>query len=293
MAHTIVVQLAGGLGNQMFQYALGRKLQLRHGATLRFDLDWFRRYNSRSLDLYGYRLELCPAPRREVLRLRAYKGTLPDRVLRRLIGLELPGPSSYVRERQFTFDPSILTRRDDLYLSGYWQSPLYFNDIANTLRREFVPRECPDELVTFSKRVAAISSVSVHVRRGDYVSDQRASQRHGICDLDYYREASQLIADRVANPEFFVFSDDPRWARTQLRLGFTATYASSERPRPSTVEMAAMRACRHHIIANSTFSWWAAWLCSYPGKVIVAPRRWFGDDGDSTKDLIPSEWLRA
>ena len=132
----------------------------------------------------------------------------------------------------------------------------------------------------------------MHVRRGDYVSDLKASNMLGALSLDYYHNAAQYVAARVANPTFFVFTDDPVWAKEHIRIDHPVIFVMHNRSNKAYLDMHLMSICRHNIIANSTFSWWGAWLNRNADKIIVAPRTWYRDTSYDTTDLIPEAWVR-
>lgn len=177
---------------------------------------------------------------------------------------------------------------------GYWQSERYFVDAADIIRAEFKPRLAlePENAAT-AAAIDGVTAVSVHVRRGDYVTDKVTNAYHGVCSLDYYRAAIARIAERVASPHLFVFSDDHAWVQENLRSNYPTTYVTANSPDRGYRDMQLMSRCRHHIIANSSFSWWGAWLNPRPDKVVVAPARWFIDKSNDTRDLLPGEWLRV
>ncbi len=141
------------------------------------------------------------------------------------------------------------------------------------------------------KRIADQCSVSVHVRRGDYVSQRSAAAVHGVCSLQYYRSALAAISRTLHDPQFFVFSDDARWTREYLTFPGPATFVDHNGPATAFQDLLMMSRCKHHVLANSSFSWWGAWLNPSPDKSVVAPRHWFAD-GRETKDLTPAEWIR-
>lgn len=289
----IIVELAGGLGNQMFQYATGRRLALRHGVDLAFDLSWFERYSERKFELPLLRIEARTASARECRTLRRWKRSLPDRALSKLTGRpDLLEPSGYFAERSFRFDPAVLSLPDPCYLHGYWQSPRYFEDVAELIRRELTPVSPPgDGAQRLEDRIRAVHAVSLHVRRGDYVTGSVASQVHGTCTLDYYERAVRALTERVAKPVFFVFTDDPAWTKAHLTLPFESFHVG-DYGTSAIEELRLMSLCRSHVIANSTFSWWGAWLDD-AGTFVVAPERWFEAGDHDHRDLIPSDWLQV
>ncbi len=140
--------------------------------------------------------------------------------------------------------------------------------------------------------VACPTAVSVHVRRGDYASNPETNRFHGTCSLEYYSDAFAVICDRVDNPTFFVFSDDPAWTRTNIRPPGKTVYVTHNGS-AAVEDMRLMSHCVHHIIANSSFSWWAAWLSSSENKIVVSPEQWLATGSAPVKDLIPKEWIRV
>jgi hypothetical protein len=142
---------------------------------------------------------------------------------------------------------------------------------------------------TLLKRVSSNNSVSVHIRRGDYVSNPHASKFHGTKGLDYYEKAVERIAETVKNPELFVISDDIEWCKENLRLPYKTTHIDGN---AGFEDMHIMSHCAHNIIANSSFSWWAAWLNTNPDKVVIAPKKWFNDESINTEDVVPKTWIR-
>jgi hypothetical protein len=287
-----LARLFGGLGNQMFQYACARRLAHGLGSRLKLDLTAFERYGPRryALDRLSPSAEVAAA--REVedfLRRARVSGRLPRWLLRGIPGLRY----EVFRERSFAFDPAVLELRGNILLEGYWQSERYFRDIAEVVRREFGLKAAPSAGgAALAARILGSNAVSVHVRRGDFVSNPEASRVHGVCGVDYYRRAVELIAGTELQPHFFLFSDDPAWAEENLRLRFPATLVGSAGQEDAAEHLQLMSLCRHHIIANSTFSWWGAWLNPKPDKKVIAPQKWFNVETKDTRDLIPAGWTR-
>ena len=278
----VISTLIGGLGNQMFQYAAGRALALRHGTDLRLDLGWLenppadltpRRYE---LDCFRLEAELCSI----------YPRTTRERAR------ELLGRSPRVwREEMFRFDPQVLQLPDNMRLIGYWVSERYFADHAAQIREDFRFRNMPPGRIReLANGVASSSSVSIHVRRGDYVTNKATRAFHGVLPLDYYHAAVSCIREAVADPRFYVFSDDVDWCRVNLALGAPTTFVENKGIRASE-DLRLMSLCSHHVIANSSFSWWGAWLGAHPDKFVVAPRRWIAEEALDTSDVLPPEWV--
>lgn len=294
----IIVRLMGGMGNQLFQYALGRRLSLLTGEPLKLDAgDW--RPGSSRCRLDRFRIAADLASPQEVERLtgihrgRGFVARAHRRISRRLISL-FPAPSmKVVTERSCRFDPTVLDSQGNVYLDGYWQSEKYFKDVEQTIRSELTLSQPPDrdnqELLA---GILSGESVSIHVRRGDYVSDPHIASVIGSCPPDYYAAAIDAVLPDVGNPEFYVFSDDIGWCRTHLPTNHPTSFVEHNGPERDWEDFRLMSACRHHVIANSSFSWWASWLCPHPDKVVVAPERWFADPGRDSSDIVPESWQR-
>lgn len=287
---TIITRLIGGLGNQLFQYAAARALALRHGGSVKLDLSGFESYGLRRYELGSYPIAASEASADELAAVAAPPPSgLVARIVARLSG---PNPSHY-REPHFHFDPNLSRQALPLYIDGYWQSERYFADAREPLVRELTPRDPlePDNART-ADMIRGTQAVSLHVRRGDYVTNARTNAYHGVCSLDYYRAAVAHLAAAVPNPHFFVFSDDHAWTRENLTTGHPTTFVDANPADRGFRDLQLMSMCRHHIIANSSFSWWGAWLNPSPSKIVTAPARWFAATDKDTSDLIPEGWVR-
>jgi len=182
---------------------------------------------------------------------------------------------------------------DHSYLEGYWGSEKYFKDIENIIRKEFTLKDKPDAInQKMISRIKNCDSVSIHIRRGDYIFDEKTNKYHGVCNLDYYLKAIALVAKKVKKPYFFIFSDDIRWAKQNLHLKFPCVYVNHNIGKKDYEDLRLMSNCCHNIIANSSFSWWGAWLNKNKDKIVIAPKKWFTDKSINTKDLIPKQWLK-
>jgi hypothetical protein len=200
-----------------------------------------------------------------------------------------------IKEKHFNFDKSVLFLRDDIYLQGYWQSEKYFKDISHIIRREFTLREPLSEA---SQQIAqkiktSANSVSLHIRRGDYISNPTTNSVHGVCSLRYYQECVQVLNEKVGDVSLFVFSDDPVWVKENLSYKYSMIFVNHNGVEHAFEDMHLMSLCQHNIIANSSFSWWGAWLNNNPHKVVLAPKHWFRKEDIDTKDLIPDNWIRV
>lgn len=291
----IIVKLMGGMGNQMFQYAAARSLSWRHGTALKLDLSFLEGEQAgntlRTFELDRFCITAEKASRWEISTLSDSKGRAGLEATFVKIFQRLTGHTSY-RERWFHYDPNLMTLPDNAYLEGYWQSERYFADIREIIRNEFTLKApLAGKNLELSDEIQSVNAVSLHVRRGDYVMDKKTCEMHGFCDLDYYRKAEAKILQTLKDPCFFVFSDDPEWVAKNLKFRGPAIYISHNGSMPHE-DLRLMSHCRHHVIANSSFSWWGAWLSTGPEKLVIAPERWFNEPSINTSDLIPPGWYR-
>ena len=275
----------------MFQYAAGRALAVRLGIPLELDISGFDTYRLHQ----GFHLSHAFCIDTELASVQSIhamlgwqSGTLPRRWLRRPY-LKWLRKRALVMEPSFTYWDGWRDLAGPCYLSGYWQSPKYFLSAESQLRADFSFRHCDEpRLPQLLHEVANCQSVAIHVRRGDYITNPAAFRVHGVCSTQYYANALRCVEAQVESPNYYVFSDDMAWVRTQEMFPSTTTYVQLT---SAVAELQLMSTCRHQIIANSTFSWWAAWLNQYPQQLVVAPKRWFSA-GLSADDLIPRAWLQ-
>ena len=277
----VVVKLMGGLGNQMFQYAAGLALARKNQAPLRLDLTFLQERTPRpDITPRQYALDMFPLhPGCELITDAA----------------AVPAGLKRIAERHFHYDPAVTELPAGVHLEGYWQSPRYFEPIETELRQHFtLAPQLGAAATALAERIKATEAVCLHVRRGDMVHDARTASVHGSCAVAYYRTACDVIARQVPAAHFFIFSDDPHWCESQdLTRGRTHTVVSEDGaagdPR---VDLCLMRLCRHFITANSTFSWWAAFLGGAAGKTVIVPDPWFTDPSMDISDLFPQDWIR-
>ncbi len=295
----IITLLKGGLGNQMFQYAMARRLALKHGTDLALDLrsllDPAPGDSPRPFELGHFNIVAQPATLRDVVEMSGrYSGSI-QRILvgvRRLVGLARFRVNCYT-ERCFQFSPEELTMSDATYLDGFWQSERYFMDVEPHIRQEFTLRHLPcEDSRKLADFIESVEAVSLHVRRGDYITNPSTANYHGTCSLEYYRQAVDMIAGYLANPYFFIFSDDQSWVQSELHLSHPHSFVANNGPAHAHDDLWLMSLCNHNIIANSSFSWWGAWLNQYDKKIVIAPRNWFRNPDIDTSDLIPANWIR-
>ncbi len=294
----VTVFLRGGLGNQMFQYACGLNLARRNGTELVLDTvhvnDRFPRphFTYRTFDLDEV---FALTPRFTALSRAAQAVPLPGVWL----GMDLfmmnvrerfAGAHIVYEDERKGFDPAIFSARGNIILYGRWESEKYFADAADSVRAAFrFRRPLEGAAAEAAKAIRATNSVSLHVRRGDFAANKIEL---AAADGSYYEKAIAHIASRVRNPHFFIFSDDIAWCRGNIPLQYPATYldAASAGPHNGS-HLHLMSLCKHHIIANSTFSWWGAWLGVGSEKMVIAPKRWPQFSPAAEKDIIPAHWV--
>jgi Glycosyl transferase family 11 len=289
----IIVKLKGGLGNQMFQYAVGRHLAEVHNAELKMDISAYDYDGPIEYALEPFNVQESFATQNEVKKLTEAKQNSFANRLHNMLHRHQKKPHSFIQWNKIGYNPNILKLSDGVYLEGYWQSEKYFVDIKHIIRNEFAIKETQTgKNREIAEHIMSSESVSLHVRRGDYVDSQSVGNNQDPCSLDYYYSCIDNILQKVNNPVFFVFSDDIQWCRDSLKLSDTAVYVDHNDFDKGYEDMRLMSQCRHNIIANSTFSWWAAWLNNNENKIILAPKKWFTKKTYTTDDLIPARWIK-
>ena len=290
----VISHILGGIGNQMFQYAAGRSLAIHLNDYYKLDLNDFDRYSLH----HGYELKRVfdvpvePTTSDElksVLGLRRL--SLVKKILRRKQFSILRG-RKFIVEPHFNFWPKFFSLNPGSYLHGYWQSEQYFKSIEEVIRVDFsFKKPLTGKNLLLANQIDTSNAISLHIRRGDYVTDSKTSSIMSVCGGDYYERAVSYIGNQISNPVFYVFSDDMDWVRQSVRIDHPSVYIDHNKGLDSYIDMQLMSLCKHHVIANSSFSWWGAWLNPSAEKIVVAPKVWFRN-GNNDSDLIPSEWVR-
>ena len=283
----LIIRLSGGIGNQLFQYAFGRNLSLKIGLPLRFDTRSFDLENLRALQINKFSIEFEAAHYSDL----ACFGLVPSKwfSLQRLF----KNSGIIFKESEFELHSHILKKGQPVYYDGYWQSEKYFKENEAIIRSELKLRqpiaECRRAL---EQDILSSNAVSLHVRRGDYVERPEIQAIHGNCERDWYDKALTLLKDQVENLKIFIFTDDIEWVRSNMTFDVETVYVPKHDDGNDHEDLILMSKCDHHIIANSSFSWWGAWLNSSTSKLVIAPDRWFKSADKSTLDLIPESWIR-
>jgi hypothetical protein len=281
----IIVRLKGGLGNQLFQYAAGRQLAEKHCVPLKLDLSYLHRgenitHTKRNFELDKFNIVAEIATENEIQAMRH------RRWLNFIRAVQL-------KERKKDIYAQFLKARKTCYLDGWFQSEKYVSPIAEQIRKELVFKEplTDNYFIAIKEQIENTCSVSLHFRRGDYVENAKSNTFHGVCSLDYYKNAANSVAEKTKNPHFFIFSDDIRWVMRNFELNFPTVFVEKSDENLLS-DFRLMSLCKHNIIANSSYSWWAAWLNENENKIVIAPEKWFAnaEKQSQTTDLIPEKW---
>ncbi len=294
----ITVRLSGGMGNQMFQYAHGRALSLKHNVPLKLDVTFLNHrvkmpnflrpnfsFRNFDLDVFNIQAEIakpCDIPFWNRPILFGPIMLIIDAILRKLAFL--PG-----WEKQYSFNKEALRFGPNTYLEGFWQSEKYFLNIAQTIRQDFTLKE-PLSLATQTlfNDIKSTESLCVHLRR-----THGGGKFHGEYNMDYYESGIKYIERKKKIGKIFVFSDDVDWCEKNIKFNYPTVFIRREYAGlKNEGDLFLMSACKYFIVPNSTFSWWGAWLSNNPDKIVVAPKQWFMDPSMDTSDLIPKEWIR-
>lgn len=283
--HPVYVRLLGGLGNQLFQYSMGRALADAKQTELVLDPRFILRKGSMSglpLDEFAIRARYLTDLETAYFKEPIWK---LSRALRRQINPWL----GYYHETKHSFDAAVSTQTNKIMLSGFWQSERYFVNQGDKLRRDLVLKNpLPPEAAQMAAKMQRGVSLAMHVRRGDYLSDPKVLAKHGVTSSHYYQTALQFMIDKLGDVDLYVFSDDPDWVRVNIKhpsIIFVSDFGFS-----AEQDLWLISTCKHQIIANSSFSWWGAYLNDYDSKVVVAPQPWFDARHIAQDDIIPDGW---
>jgi hypothetical protein len=293
----IIIKLQGGLGNQMFQYAFGKSLSKQLNCSLYLDPSFFvpqpievditpRRY-----ELNIFEADISFASEKMISQF--FHPGLFQRVLNKLNTAK----KILHKESSLLVDHEVFKMKPPVYFDGFWQSEKYFSDNENLIRKVFKFKK---PLSIHSQKLATEilkceNAVSVHIRRGDYISSERTNQIHGTCSVAYYINAISLLKSKLNKLYFYFFSDDPEWVIGNLVQNLqNYEVVKHNTGDDSWQDMALMSRCKHHIIANSSFSWWGAWLNPDKEKIVIAPENWFKikTDYHNISDLLPGNWVK-
>ncbi|MFK7809342.1 MAG: alpha-1,2-fucosyltransferase [Saprospiraceae bacterium] len=290
----IITRLKGGMGNQMFQYAMALNVAQKLDTELRIDLSSLLDrskgedfvYRNYDLSIFNVNDNFVHSP--SVVHLLS---KLKSASVTRYFRNQVNKGRTHLKEKDFHFQQHFIDQtKDDTILEGWFQSPKYFEDIAPLIRKEFTfvkpVLEVSQDLL---KKIKSTNAVCLNVRRTDFLKVDNLN----TTNLEYFQEAARYIGDHVKNPTFFIFSDDVQWCLENIQLDHpTQVIGHEHKGEKFGNYMQLMIACKHYIIPNSSFAWWAVWLNANKNKKVVAPKNWFNDSAIDTSDLVPEDWVR-
>ncbi len=287
----VVVYIAAGLANKMIQYAFSRGL-MSHGLDVFLDQTSFQpewSFEDIALEEVFPNIEIKNAPN-NMFSL-AYKKDLLSRIYRRMSAF-FPN-NRYLMERPFIYDELIYKKAtSNCIFCGLWQTELYFNFCEKDVRRNFVFTPFQDDQnIQLAEKMKNENSVAIHIRKGaDYL---KRNIWDGTCSVEYYNQAINYLKEHVSNPVFYLFTDNPKWVEENLKdIDYKLVDWNPVSGKQSYRDMQLMSYAKHNIIANSTYSWWGAWLNNNPQKIVVAPKIWFNPKIEKAPYIIPERWIR-
>ena len=274
----IIARLAGGLGNQMFQYAFARTLSLRHNTPLKIDLSFLKNRNMGPNFTYrNYELDIFNV-------VEDFNSTFEN-----CIRFDEPH-LNYSKEIVDNINRQI---DKDIMIDGYWQSVKYFEESKSVIKSDFtfkslVDDSSVDKIKLMLDDIRSTNSVMLNIRRTDFLNNDF----HGVMGLDYINKSTELLESKIDNPKYFIFSDDIEWCEENIKLNNMVIVDHSYKGDRFSYYLQLMKECKNFIIPNSSFAWWSAWLSDSPNKIVIAPKKWFTNESINTSDLIPSDWIR-
>jgi hypothetical protein len=297
----VIARIRGGLGNQLFQYAAARALAWHNDVPLKLDLYTYSKNKYRKYELDQLNIDATIASREEVHQFTG-RNPLIRYLNKRENYLRCP---SVLAQPHYHFFEDFFSVNVPVYLSGYWNSFKYFAPYKKEIINQFTMRDSPPKsFLRWKQKIESGESVAIHIRRGDYVSNQAFHSFFGALPLAYYRKAVNEILMKAPSSKFYVFSDDLEWCKKNLEFLSNAEFVAHETSVTAFTDLLLMAQCQHQIIANSTYSWWGAWLNNNANKIVVAPEQWFAKKFNdapetpyatryyNTKDLLPESWIK-
>jgi hypothetical protein len=296
----IIVKIFGGLGNQLFQYAAARGLGLRSNTEVKLDVTdpLIKDEKGRLYGLNHFNITTPMATEDEVSHLLNKNIWLQkkSKYLQNKIGVALHKTwwnQTYVYQEEY--DKCMVSKvTKDIYLNGYWQNEDFFKEYRSIILNELSVKNEPDAInLSVIENMRKVNAISLHVRRGDAVSNPYAFRLYKLPSLEYYKNAINLITQKVKDPYFFIFSDDIDWCKKNLQLNFPVEFIGNNNTDDKNYEdIRLMSCCKHHITANSTFSWWGAWLNPSDSKIVISPAEWFHKRQYNKAKIVPRNWIR-
>ncbi|MCK4386486.1 MAG: alpha-1,2-fucosyltransferase [Candidatus Pacebacteria bacterium] len=298
----IIIKLNGGLGNQMFQYALGKNLSYIKNTSFKLDISQYqKKIDIRQYGLNNFNISENFATEEEIKKFQKHRPHFSK--LGKIYDFLFSNPNKYIKEKTRNFDSKILNSNNNVYLDGFWQSEKYFStqsgsalggkNIKQILRKEFtLKNQTSKSFNILNQKISEFenNSVAIHVRHGDYSRNPKEGERHTALSLEYYKKAIEKIDRKISNSHFFIFSDDIEWCKQHFDELNNIYFVDKNLPDYET--LIAISKCKHQIIANSSFSWWGAWLNSNPNKIVIAPAQWYNNLKINISDRLPKNWIR-
>lgn len=302
----VIVRLRGGFGNQLFQYATGVSLANTLGVELKIDTYTYQQdthgdFTKRKLELGKFNINFTEATRKEI---KNFTGkNIFSRFFHKKTNYRFN--SKVYSQPKYAFSESFLKLSEPIYISGYWQSERFFEKHKSQIKELYTPSQPINNINnSFVNDMQKSNSVSIHIRKGDYEKNPNYSGFFGVLEKSYYLKAIKHIESKTEHPVYYFFSDSPEWCKKEFGHLKNANFIDHNSGSDSYWDLILMTKCKHNIIANSSFSWWGAWLNDHVNKIVIAPKKWFnqtkytGKDPSyhsryyDTKDLIPSSWVR-
>ena len=286
----IITRISGGLGNQMFQYAIAKSMAKKNDDIFKLDISFYPKQILRKYELNYFNIEENIATEKESNNLRGKEDFLYK--VKNKLGLKINRPSSYTFENNITtFDKEVWYKSKNIYLDGFWQNESYFEMIRDDILKDFTLKiDISNEAKKYLKSIKKENSISLHVRRGDYVQNTHTNSVHGTCGLEYYKSAIEYISKKTTIPIFYIFSDDISWCKENFDFIDNIVFVDDTKTAFDDLEL--IKNCKHNIIANSTFSWWGAWMNKYDEKIVIAPKVWFIDEKWKNLSIALNDWIK-
>lgn len=290
----ITQKIAWWLWNQMFQYAYIKALSQRNRINFKININEYKNYPLHKYCLEYFKIKKSYSNVSEIPFYESMKSNnrYLNFILIKLRWICKKINKNHYIEKQFNFDTYFLDIKT-WYIEWYFQTEKYFKDFEAEIRNDFTFALPPSEKNrTVWEDISSQNSVSLHIRRWDYITNPKANAFHGSCNLEYYKRAVKYVNTKIETPIFYIFSDDIHWVKENLVIENKAVYIDWNNADTNYEDMRLMSICKHNIIANSSFSWWGAWLNKNTEKIVIAPKKWFNSDTINTQDITPKTWIK-
>jgi len=295
----VIINLFGGLGNQMFQYAVGRNMSILLNTELTYQYNYNRirkDFNPNDIiaiyNVFNIRARELTSIEQKNLTSKKIKF-----IASKILNFNIENRKYFINrvdENSFNFDPDVLKKKGNILLNGYWQTEKYFESHKDIIRDDFTFKiPFNEESKIIANKIINTNSVSIHIRGQDYINRLNTSKTHNVCNMEYYQRAIDEIMNSLVDPYFFIFSDDYEYAKSIISFNIPHEIVNINKWNDSPYDdMRLMSICKHNIIANSSFSWWGAWLNNNKDKIIISPKTWTNENFLNAKDIIPKNWIK-